>query len=235
MSPRLRDEQGLTLPELMVAMLIGIVVLGGIVTMVTVTAKSSGRISERVAADQVARPMVQRIMDELHSACIAPGLAPIQAGSTDTAMTFITAATTPAGNGNAVSPEPVKRTIALSGTNLNDTSYAKSGGTAPENWTFSSSGTTYRLLANVAKINASTPIFSYYAYSNGSISATPLAVPLSAANAAKAVEVRVNLAVKPSASATSGEAGAPIDISNSVLMRFTPSSEDTSQAGLPCT
>ena len=44
MSRRLiHDERGLTMTELLVAMLVGIIVLGAIVTLVTVTSKSSGR------------------------------------------------------------------------------------------------------------------------------------------------------------------------------------------------
>lgn len=227
--PSLRDERGVTLPELMVGMLVGLVVLGGIVTMVTQTAKTSGRVSERVAADQIARPMVQRIMDELHSTCISPGLAPVLSGSTDTAISFIHS------TGSAVAPTPVKRTIALSGTNLVDTTYAKTGGSAPS-WTFSATpSSTYRLLTNVKKIGGTTPIFTYHAYANGSVSATPLAVPLSASDAARTVEIRMNLAVYPANSATSSETGAPVNISESSLLRFSPSNEDTQQAGLPCT
>ncbi len=105
------DERGITIIELLVGMVVGIVVLGGVVTLVTTTARSSGRISERVAVDQIARPMVQRIMDELHSTCVSPGVAPILAGSTEEAITFVHA------TGSDVSPTPVKRTISLSGGN----------------------------------------------------------------------------------------------------------------------
>lgn len=221
------DESGITIIELLVGMVIGIAVLGGVVTLVTTTARSSGRISERVAVDQIARPMVQRIMDELHSTCVSPNLAPIQAGSTGSSITFIHAL------GSAVSPTPEKRTIALVGTNLVETRYASTGGTAPA-WTFSSTPTsTYRLLERVGQIG-STPIFSYYAYEDGQISDVPLPTPLSAGDAAIAVQADISLAVWPSDSATSDEDGAPVEITNSVLVRFSPSNEDTDQAGLPC-
>ncbi len=221
------DESGITIIELLVGMVIGIAVLGGVVTLVTTTARSSGRITERVAVDQIARPMVQRIMDELHSTCVSPGVAPILAGSTGEAITFIH------GTGSAVSPTPVKRTIALSDGMLTDTTYAATGGDAPD-WTFSATPTsTYRLLERVSTIG-STPIFSYFAYEDGAISTTPLTTPLSAADAAVAVQVDISLAVSPSGSATSGEDGAPVELTNSALVRFSPSNEDTDQAGLPC-
>jgi hypothetical protein len=171
--------------------------------------------------------MVQRIMDELHSTCVSPGVAPILAGSTGEAITFIH------GTGSAVSPTPVKRTIALSGGILTDTTYAATGGDAPD-WTFSTTpSSTYRLLERVSTIG-STPIFSYFAYENGQISASPLTTPLSATDAARAVKVDVSLAVSPSDSATSDEVGTPVELTNSALVRFSPSNEDTDQAGLPC-
>lgn len=230
--PSLRDERGLTFPELMVGMLIGLIVLGGIVTMVVQTAETSGRVSERVAADQIARPMVQRIMDELHSACISPGLAPILSGSTAKVISFVY------GTGSDVAPTPTKHTITYDSTarTLTDQTFAKTGGAAP-NWTFSTTPSqTYRILSNVGPIGGDTqPMFTYHAFSNGSISSTPLTVPLSAADAARTVEVRMNLAVSPAKSATSSETGAPVNIQESALLRFTPANEDTAQAGLPCT
>ena len=45
----------------------------------------------------------------------------------------------------------------------------------------------------------------------------------------------IALAVSPTQSGTSDEEGAPIELTNSALLRFTPSNEDTEQAGLPCT
>jgi hypothetical protein len=62
----------------------------------------------------------------------------------------------------------------------------------------------------------------------------PLTTPLSATDAARAVKVDVSLAVSPSDSATSDEVGTPVELTNSALVRFSPSNEDTDQAGLPC-
>ena len=81
-TPRRRRDGGITIARAARRDGVGIVVLGGVVTLVTTTAKSSDRITERVAVDQIARPMVQRVIDELHSTCVSPGFAPILAGST---------------------------------------------------------------------------------------------------------------------------------------------------------
>ncbi len=223
----LADERGVTIVELLVSMLIGLTVLGGIVTLVTVTARSSGRISERVAADQIARPMMTRIMNELHSTCVSPGLAPILAGSDGSAVSFIH------GTGSAVAVTPAKRTIELNGDVLTDSTYPRTGGVAPS-WTFASSPSqTYKLLENVGTID-STPIFRYYAYEDGVIATDPLPTPLSDDDAARTVEVAVAISVSPSKSGTSGEEGAPVQLSDSAFVRFSPSNEDTEEAGLPC-
>ncbi|GIK77374.1 MAG: hypothetical protein EDQ89_06805 [Acidobacteria bacterium] len=223
----LADERGITIVELLVSMLIGLTVLGGIVTLVTVTARSSGRVSERVAADQIARPMMTRIMNELHSTCVSPGLAPILAGSDGSSVSFIH------GTGSAVAVTPAKRTVELNGDVLTDSTYERTGGTAP-NWTFATSPSqTYKLLENVGTID-STPVFRYYAYENGVIATDPLPTPLSDDDAARTVEVAVAISVSPSKSGTSGEEGAPVQLSDSAFVRFSPSNEDTEEAGLPC-
>lgn len=231
MSPRpLADERGVTIVELLVTMLIGIVVLGAIVQLITTTAKSSGRVTERVATNQTARPNFLRLMNELHSTCVSPGVAPVQAGSSGSSITFVHQ------TGRDVTVKPDKRTVTLNANGtLTDTVYAYSSGVAP-NWVFSSTPTsTYQLLDNVSQIG-STPVFRYYAYNNGVLDeSSPLATPLSADDADRTVLVDVSFQVSPSQSQTSEEAGAPVQLNDSALMRFSPSNEDTSQAGLPCT
>jgi len=233
MTPRpLSDERGITLIELLVGMVIGIVVLGGIVQMVTVTAKSSGRVSERVAADKAARPAFLRLMNELHSTCVMPQLAPVQAGSTSSSITFIQ------GTGSAVTVTPNKRVVTFNkaARTLTDTAYPATGGTAPA-WTFSSTPSSVYKLSNVDQINGTVPIFSYYAIVNGQISPTPLSTTpsLSAANAAKTVQVDVNLAVYPQTSGSSDEPGAPIELTDSAILRFTPTVEENTDPNVPCT
>ena len=224
------DERGITLIEMLVGMAIGIVVLGGIVQLVTMTAKSSGRVTERVAANQIARPSFLRLMNELHSTCVSPGIAPVLAGSTATSITFIQQ------TGSAVTVTPNKRVVTWDQATgvLTDSAYPATGGAAPS-WTYATSPASVYKLDRVSRINGTVPIFSYYAYNNGQISTTPLSVPLSSTDAARTVQVDVNLAVTPAASATSSERGAPVELTDSALLRFTPSNEDTSQAGLPCT
>jgi hypothetical protein len=224
------EERGVTIVELLVSMLIGIAVLGAIVQLITTTARSSGRVTERVTTNQLARPNFLRLMSELHSTCVSPGVAPVQAGSDDDSITFIHQV------GRDVTVKPNKRTVTLNpdGT-LTDTLYLYSSGSAPD-WTFSSTPTqVYRLLERVSPIG-STPVFRYYAYQAGVIDeGDPLPTPLSDEDAAKTVLVDVSFEVAPAQSQTSDEAGAPVQLTDSALLRFSPSNEDTDQAGLPCT
>lgn len=235
-----RDERGYSLPELSVAIIVGSVILGGLFTMISFSVRSNARTTSRVAVDQVARPAMQRIVDELHSACIYPGLAPVQAGSTGSRLSFI------ASSGSAANPTPVLHRITheTSGA-LNDYSYPQTGGTAP-NWLFSSSWTDrFTLLPRALKIGT-TPVFRYYKYSNGAISTTPLPAPdgsgLTAENAKLVVQVTVAFQASLSAGADAidtnpgaSSSQSPISLTESVLLRFSPSNEDTNKAGLPCT
>lgn len=239
---RARAEGGYSLPELTVAIFVGSVILAGLFTMIEFSVRSNARTTSRVAADQIARPAMQRIVDELHSACIYPGLAPVQpgsitqGGSTDTTLAFISA------TGSAANPTPVLHKIvwnSSTGTMI-DYSYPYVSGTAP-NWTFAttpSPSAGYKMLDRAYKVGT-TPVFSYYKYASGAISGTPLpattASPLTTDNAKLAVQVNVSFKTALSASAQTVDSENAVTLAESVLLRFSPSNEDTNKAGLPCT
>jgi hypothetical protein len=227
----LKSEQGLSFPELLVAITAGIAVLMGSFAMLNGTLRGSARTQQRVDATQRARPVLTRIMDELHSACVAPGVQPILAGSSDTSIIFLHK------TGNSVAPNPDKRTITLSGGTLNETVNAYLSGTAPT-YTFNSTGTTTRLLTNVGlgTIDGvpNIPLFRYYGYVNGVVSTTPLATPLSAADAASTVRVDVTFSSSPSKTRVS-EQDAAVTMTDSAQFRFSPGAEDAGVSNLPCT
>ena len=76
------------------------------------------------------------------------------------------------------------------------------------------------------------PYFQYFSYSNGNISTTPLTVPLSATDAASAVQVTVNLAVGPTDGST--DARRTTNLTDAVVLRYIPAIGSTSVANLPC-
>jgi prepilin-type N-terminal cleavage/methylation domain-containing protein len=221
-----RDESGMTLVELTVAMAAGAIVMLGVTMTMIVTMRETNRVASHVEANQNARIAMTKVMNQLHSACVAPQIAPVQEGSTSTLLSFLHQ------SGSAVAPVPVLSKISLTGTTLSQSDYAVTGGGAPK-WTFSSTASsTVQLMTGVSAISASVPVFSYYAYSNGEISETPLTTPLGE-NAAGAVQVEVAFKTAPGKTA-SGDANAQTSIQNAALLRLTPPGYNPASANQPC-
>jgi hypothetical protein len=218
----------MTLVELLVATSTGIVVMAGITLSLIVTMRQTDRVASHVDSNQKARITMTKIMDQLHSSCVAPQVAPIQPGSQGSSLTFWHQ------TGAAISPTPVKSTISLSNGILTQYDYAATGGTAPT-WTFATNPTSIvRLMTGVSPISASVPLFRYYAYSDGKLNTTPLSVPLDEALAATAVQVSVAFKVKPLNAPPIGDTNGETEIQNSALLRLTAPSYSSSTANLPC-
>ncbi len=230
MTPRqlLRDERGTTLPELMVGLGTGLVILAGLTTLIVVTLHTTTRVSARVDATQRARIAVTKVLDQLHSACIAPKVPPIRAGSSDTALAFVHAP------GDAVSPTPILTVISLSDTTLSQSDYAYLGGTAPL-WEFDESepASTRQLMTHVSPISGGQPVFSYFASSNGAVSGTPLAEPLNTTSASQTIYVKVGLQVAPTGG-PNAEAATPARIQGGATLRLTSVSFNKAAPSSPC-
>jgi hypothetical protein len=201
--------------------------------LVDVVMHNSSRVSARVHANQDARPVLQRLLDELHSTCLGPNVAPVLAGSTSSSASFLHQ------TGSSVSPTPDKQVVSLTGTTLSETIYPSTGGTAP-NWTFSVTPSSTRELLTqvgagaVGTPPATVPLFRYYADQSGQIAATPLPTPLSAADAARAVQVSVAFSYTPPSDSPIPDGRAAISISDSTYLRFSPFSEDVTKVNGPC-
>lgn len=225
--PPLRDERGTTLTELMVGVAAGMTVTFALMMVIIGTLHGTARVSARVEGTQQARIVMTRIMEQLHSACISPEITPVKEKSSGTLLRFVHQ------TGSAVSPTPVLSEISLSGDTLSQSDFASTGGTAPK-WEFSATPyATRQLLTDIGPVPPSSSIFSYYAYSNGTLSTTPLETPLSIANAALVIQVRAALTVTPRAAAVPDE-GAPANIQNSASLRLTPPSFNEKVTALPC-
>jgi hypothetical protein len=213
--------------EVMVALAAGIVVLAGISAVIIVSLRETGRINARIDANQRARITLNKIVDQLHSACIAPQIAPVQVGSTGTLLSFIHQ------TGSAVAPSPVLTKISLEGTTLSQFDYAMTGGQAPA-WTFSSTpSSTRRLMTKISATSPSASIFSYYSYTNGQVSATPLATPLTAESTARTVKVGVAFTASPLTTPIK-DTRADANIQSSAVLRLTPASFSSGGVNLPC-
>ncbi len=225
----MRDEGGYTLVELLIGSMVSLIVLAAIMMMVQVATGDQNRVVQHVYAGQRGRPVMNRIVDRLHSACVSPGLAPVREGSSETSLVVYSK------SGSAVSPTPNRYVIALSEGKLTET-VALGSGTEPSNWTFGSASTPVQLIngvgtAKVGEPPVAVPLFRYFAYEEGHVATTPLPVPLSKENAAKTVQVDIAYTVGPSA--TAGSAAA-ITLTDSATLRIEPASEDSAQVNLPC-
>jgi prepilin-type N-terminal cleavage/methylation domain-containing protein len=251
LSERLASERGFTLVELLATMLAGSVVMLAVMAILDLTLHQTTRTYSYVSATQRARVTTETLENELHSSCIAAGETPIQSGSSDTSITFISQ------YGNAANVTPVLRTIAFSSAaqTLTESDYAVSGGSAP-NWTFNTDPyVTRTLLTNVSQQTGGLPVFQYFAYQqpkNASgqpytepdgtpymmlldgtslvpgtsiqPAAQPLAVPLTVANAQLAAEVMIKFKVAPESGSgiNTNIADASTNVDDAVVIRLTP-------------
>jgi hypothetical protein len=224
-----RDEGGYTLIELLVGSMVSLVILAAILAMVQVATGDQNRVVQHVYAGQRGRPAMNQIVDRLHSACVSPGLAPVREGSTETSLVVYSK------SGSAVSPTPNRYVISLSEGKLKET-VALGSGTEPSNWTFGTASAPVQLIdgvgtAEVGEPPAAVPLFRYFAYEEGHVATTPLAVPLSKEDASKTVQVDIAFTVGPSAAAGSAAA---LTMTDSATLRIEPASEDSAQVNLPC-
>lgn len=226
---QLQDESGTTLVELMVALMTGLIILLALTMVIIATMHTTARVDARVEATQRARLALGRLMEELHSACVTPEIAPVRKSSEGNALRFVHQ------TGSAVSPTPVLSVVSLSAGTLTQSDYASNGGTAP-NWTFNETTptSTKTLLTKVAPVSPSSSIFSYYKYSGGTISESPQSVPLSEGEAALTVEVHAALTASPEHTPVAGGTSAGTSVQDTATLRLTPPSFNEGSPARPC-
>jgi type II secretory pathway pseudopilin PulG len=87
--PRLYDEDGFTLIELLVAMISGITVMLALVAVLAFSTRQETHLANVSQATQLGRIAMTKVVDELHSACLAPGFAPILENSGPNELRFV--------------------------------------------------------------------------------------------------------------------------------------------------
>ena len=224
----LADERGTTLAELVIGTALSMIVFTALAMLVITSIHASARVTARVHATQNARTALVRIIEELHSACVVPKIAPVQAGSSGTLLSFSHA---PATEGTSATVKPVLSKVALSGTNLVQTDYASLGGIPP---TFSKTamGPPLTLASFVAPTPPSSAIFSYYTYSNGALVAVP-PKELGTTEANSVIQVKVAFTGFPPKTSTK-DINVGASVANSAMLRLTPPSFQAGAGALPC-
>ncbi len=229
-SDRLHGEHGVTLVEMLVAMLTGLVVVSAAFAILEVSLHQSTRIADRVSADQRGRLALEKIMLELHSACIASGVNPIQENSSGTRLKFLSES----GSSEPFFTSGVKHEIYLSGTTLKDAIYQSNGGNEAKGWKFPAEGSptsTSTLLTNVYAPTTGY-MFEYFKYTASALTtALSTTTPLKLEEANAATKVNVNLTVAPESGDT--RLSRPVSLSGTAVLRLTPATE-TSAPNLPC-
>ncbi len=188
----MRREDGFTLPELLMAMTIGIVVLFAAFTVIERTSSVSMTVTDRQEALQQGRVAMQRITQELRSqVCLTSTVAPITNGQ-DSSITF----TADMSDGSV---NPQQRRLTYDATAKTITEYVSAGVGTPPALTFPSVTRTQVLATNVQQVPG-VPVFRYYKYTTSApIRPTVLlATPLSAADALSTAMVSVSFVVVPS-------------------------------------
>lgn len=198
----------------------------GLTTMVMLSMQSTTRVSQRVDSTQRARLTLTRLVDQLHSSCVMPKVAPIQQASTGTVLRFVHAP------GSAVSPVPTLSVISLNGEELTQTDYAWKEGNPPF-WTFNTTPTSTTTLMTKVKPIPGRAVFSYYGYSLGSLSETAFAAPLSETDALHTIQVVVALMTAPAKGTSTNEAD-PTRIQDGVSFRLSSPSYNPNAPSLPC-
>ncbi len=222
----IRDESGTTLVELMVAIMAGLVILSALTMVILTTMHGSARVTARVEATQRARIALVRLMQELHSACVTPEVAPVKAGSEGNSLIFIHQ------TGSAVQPMPIYSVVSYSKETLTQQDYAATG-VAPKWGKGAAIGLPQTLLTHVSPIPSASSIFSYYRYENGAIAKAPQKTPLVETEAALTVEVHAALTAAPESTPVP-DAGASAEIENSATLRLTPPSFNEGSPSKPC-
>jgi Tfp pilus assembly protein PilW len=177
MSARLRHQEGFTLVELLASMAAGLVVVGALVTVLSVTLQQTTATFTRVDATQRARTALTHVEDELHSACLVNDVTPIQGGAQGSQDSNASNLVFVSQYGTSASPTPVEHKITYNAINhtLTEYNYPVTGSSSdPTKWMFASTPTNTSgtlLLNNVGQIVLPTtplptpvPVFKYFAY-----------------------------------------------------------------------
>lgn len=252
---RLRAAHGFSLIEVMVALVVGMVVVGALFAILEISVDQTYRDTARVQATQLGRTTMTRIIDELRTGCLVKEFTPIQANSSPTEVIFIDGvgggykeetATTPAASKLNVFLHKISYSATSPGT-ITDTEYSAPSGAWPN---FKASE--FTKLVSTTKIGeyitqtGSTPVFQYYSYATSSTSTsnpeavstlntTALTTPLTSAEAAKAASVLVSFtAGQPVTQNNIHQFNYTVGMSDRVTLAFSAPSAETPIIAKPC-
>jgi Tfp pilus assembly protein PilW len=247
-----RDQRGFTLMEALVAIAAGSIVCIALVTMLLFVTNQQARLSSVVQANQLSRTAMTKIVDELHSACLAPEFTPILEKSNNEELRFVNAYSQAAVISESKSEAYEQRIKWNEATGkLIDYTYPSNGGSWPK-FTFSGTATPSggTILANNVTLNKAggktVPMFQYYAYTTTSsgtnesalsmLQTKALTVPLSKTAAGEAAAVLINFktAVGVKGKEEERPGGRAVELSDLVTLAFSAPRSASSISDGPC-
>jgi Tfp pilus assembly protein PilW len=216
----LRREDGLTLPELLIAMVIGMILSLAAFSLVEFVMKRSGDVAARVNTSQRARTAMDQITQQLRGqVCLSTDVNPLIAADADSVQFYVDF------SDQSDSNKPPERHLLkfdAAKQTITETMYAgKSNGASPPVFSYDLSKPTRvrTLLTNVRRDNG-TPIFQYYAF-NGATPPRPeqtIAAPVAAANLTKVARIVVSYQALAAGKTTST---ASVGLQDDVFVRQT--------------
>lgn len=196
---RLRDERGFTLIELLVTCAIAVGLLLATFTVFDSALRAQVRVADRTDAVQRGRTAMEQLVQQLRSqVCLGAGMPAIEYGDATTVRFYADLAQT-----NFV---PQRRELQFAGGTVTERVYAGRLGTDPKGPPYVFATTPMRVrdvtdhLARRSEGGVTIPYLTYYAF-NGDDPVRPsteLAVPLSDADRARVVQIRVSYLALPS-------------------------------------
>jgi|GEM_PF-2264450 type II secretory pathway pseudopilin PulG len=256
--PRLRDERGYTLIELVMATAAGLVVCATALAIVVTSLHLGQADADRVDSNQQGSTAIERIVQALASSCVAGegsspiigsptyltgtgpylitsplvGPYPVSGGGPASSATSLTFVSTLSDAPNAI---PSEVTIYLSSSgSLMMATYAPVT-TSPPTWTFATTPTITTLIPHAALATGQTALFTYSGYNVSSDALTDSYTPatsLSQANAANVAKVGIQFQSQPSDGSSANNGGA-VDVSDSVVLRLSAATNTPSTASTP--
>jgi len=241
---RWRDQRGVTLIELLVAMIMALVVSLAAFSILEFTSSDVSRITSRAHVDQTGRIALQKIMLALHSSCVALEVNPIVEGSTGEKLKFISESGT----------EPAFSTVhehvitynETAGT-LTEQTFPSTGAETKEgNYPFSTTPSSTTKLLTGVKPTGTTAIFQYYKYykKGETIPTGDVEAPygelipgsgLTPAEAEAVAKVTIGFTLKPEGTeGVIAKGHQPIALEDSAVFRLTPSSTSSESLNSPC-
>lgn len=197
---RLRAEDGYTLPELLTAMVVGVVVVFAVYGLLDTTTRVSADTADRVETTSRVRNAMDLIARRIRAqVCQGTGL-PALTAADDTSMTFYAslAPEQPAG-ATTTPPLVVQRrqlTYRPATRDVQETVWTGQG--VRPSVTFPTAPTTRILVSDVTPVDADTPVFRYSRFvvpeAGGTARPTRIAtVPLGETDLARTVQIEINL------------------------------------------